>query len=230
MFQFCSYSFHLKIFHVFRNKPLPTELNKVDVSLCFQAWILPPPSIVDKVECLKCHVQSQGKAMNSTNTALYVQPYIIGSFYLRNRLAGSVCSKARRNAHPYSENVNTLGMSVRKCLLWSPLLAVFRVTTLTTYLSSCLTILRFSWPLDSCLLPHHCFVEGAPLITCSMFVTSSFFSCFLSVSSSLLIRYLQLRLRYAHPNFLFFPKTPFDSPDILFILCLFPLGPGVAYS
>jgi hypothetical protein len=68
------------MFHVFRNKPLPTEFNNVDVSLCFQAWILPPPSIVDKVECLKCHVHSQGKAMNSTNTALYVEPYIKGSF------------------------------------------------------------------------------------------------------------------------------------------------------
>jgi len=91
----------------------------------------------------------------------------------------------------------------------SPLLAVFRVKTLTTYLSSCVSLSPDSHDL--------CFLLSSSSLLCLRCAPNNlfhfcycflFFSRFLSdFSSPLFIRYTQLRLRYAHPNFLFFPPN-----------------------
>jgi hypothetical protein len=132
--------------------------------------------------------------------------------------------QGRAKFPPYLENVNAPRTSIRKCLLMSPLLAVFRVKTLTTYLSSCLSLSSDSHDL--------CFLLSSSSLLCVRYAPNNLFhfchrfllSCFLSdFSSPLFIRYIQPCLRYSHPNFLFLPQTAFDIPDILFILCLFLL-------
>ena len=82
-----------------------------------------------------------------------------------------------------------------------------------------LTILMIS---DSCFLHHHYFVESELLTIWSIFLTASpppfFVFVFCRIfSSSLLISYIQLHLRYGHPNFLFFPPATFYMPHIYFM-------------
>ena len=82
-----------------------------------------------------------------------------------------------------------------KCLSMSPHLVVCRVTTLTT----CLPVfhyLRILMTSDSCFLLHHYFVEGALLITYSIFLTASFIFSFS-------FRYFLIRFLYVTFNSVF---------------------------
>lgn len=94
-------------------------------------------------------MQSHGKAMNSRNTAVRTALHY-RQLLLRHRLAGRICNKAGRNAHPYSGKVNSLFAESQ--LLSRICIPVFNY-------------LRFLMTSDSCFLLHHYFVEGALLLT-----------------------------------------------------------------
>ena len=75
------------------------------------------------------------------------------------------------------------------------------------FLLSSSSLLCWKWAFNNLVHLSHCF----PPPPFFVFVFCQIFS------SSLLISYIQLHLRYGHPNFLFFPPATFYMPHIYFM-------------
>lgn len=96
-------------------------------------------------------------------------------------------------------------MSIRKCLLLSPLLAVFRVTTLTTYLSSCLSLSSDSHDLWFLL-------SSFSLLCWRCALNDMFHFCYCFLFFFFSVRYFLLRFLYVTFNFVFvMPVLIFSS-------------------